>query len=64
MNRAPFPWVVLAAYAVLWFAPRINRWLDRPPRPERPIPPDQHRTPVQARIVRRGTGRDLDRWQP
>jgi hypothetical protein len=53
VNRAPFPWIVLAAYTVLWFAPRINRWLDRPPRPDRP---DQ---PVRGELRR--PGRDLER---
>jgi hypothetical protein len=47
------------AYAVLWAAPRINRWLDQPPRPERPTPPTQHVTPTQVRILR--PGRELDR---
>jgi hypothetical protein len=39
VNRGPFPWAILAAYAVLWFAPRINRWLDQQPRPDRPDQP-------------------------
>jgi hypothetical protein len=59
VTRQPFPWVVLVAYAVLWAAPRINRWLDQPPRPERPTPPTQHVTPTQVRILR--PGRELDR---
>jgi hypothetical protein len=58
--------VGLAAIVLMVTEPWWRRAVEyRPrPRPERPIPPDQHRTPVQARIVRRGTGRDLDRWQP
>lgn len=55
MTRQPFPWVVLVAYAVLWFAPRINRWLDRPDRPAAQEPP------AQVQIIRRGTGRELER---
>ena len=59
-----FPWIILVAYAVLWFAPRINRWIDRPP-PDRPTPPTRHVTPTQVRTPVRGTllrpGRELDR---
>ena len=50
--RAPFPWVILIAYGILWAAPRINRWLDQPPREPRPGPPVVHETPVQVRIIR------------
>jgi|GEM_PF-5451752 len=32
------------------------------PRPERPTPPTQHETPAQVRIIRRPTGRELERW--
>lgn len=39
MRSAPFPWVILAAWAVLWFAPRINQWIDRSSRPSRPQEP-------------------------
>jgi hypothetical protein len=45
----PFPWVILVAWAVLWFAPRINEWIDRSSRPKPP------------RIIRRGTSRELER---
>lgn len=59
MRSAPFPWIALAAYGVLLAAPRINRWIDRPPR-SKPEPPVVHETPTQVRIIRRPTSRELE----
>ena len=69
MRSAPFPWPVVPAYAVLVAAPWINRWINRPPRPSRPpcavcgAPwvPAHECGRVQATIVRRGSGRELER---
>ena len=55
---APFPWPILVAFAVLWFAPAINRWVDRTGRP-RPEPPQMHQPPAQVRIIR--PRRELER---
>jgi hypothetical protein len=60
MRSAPFPWVILAAWAILWFAPQINRWLDRPP--SRPDPwRSMHNTPTQVHIIRPNPSRELER---
>jgi hypothetical protein len=63
MRSAPFPWAIVPALLILWFAPVINRWIDRTshPRPDRPRPPVVHETPVQVRIVRPNPNRELER---
>lgn len=52
--------VALAAFAVMgWLNRRPNDWWEGRPRPNRP--PTYHRTPVQARIIRSGSGQELER---
>lgn len=59
MSRsAPFPWIILLAFAVLFFAPQINEWLEHHPRVR------HSRGRLRAEITRKQPGRDLERWQP
>ena len=57
MSRsAPFPWIVLLAYGVLFFAPAINEWIDRHPHIK------HGRDRLRGEITRRSTSKDLERW--